>query len=208
MPTATAKQRGPYAKTAALQLKILETCIELFGQTGFHNLTMKDVALRVGISHTGLLHHFANKDELLSGVLQLKDQKRKEFFRARGIDVVAIPADSAAIKELLKAVAANDLQPGLIELHSTLSTEATAPDHPAHDYYRQRYAGAIGLYTQAFTALAGRGELTSDSSPEDLAAMFVALTDGLQIQWLYDRDTDRLKRHVRQFLHSIIPDID
>lgn len=208
MPTATAKQRGPYAKTAALQSRILETCIELFGQTGFHNLTMKDVALRVGISHTGLLHHFANKDELLSGVLKLRDQKRRDFFRERGVDVVTVPEDSAAIKALLKAVAANDLQPGLIELHSTLSTEASSPDHPAHEYYRQRYTAAIGLYTGAFEALADRGELKSDSSPEDLAAMFVALTDGLQIQWLYDRDTERLNRHVRQFLRSFIPDID
>lgn len=206
--TTTPKQRGPYAKTAALQLKILETCIELFGQTGFHNLTMKDVALRVGISHTGLLHHFASKDELLSGVLKLKDQKRKEFFRERGVDVMTVPEDTASIKAMLKAVAANDLQPGLIELHSTLSTEATSPDHPAHEYYQQRYAGSIGLYTRAFAALAGRGELKSDSAPEDLAAMFVALTDGLQIQWLYDRDTDRLKRHVSLFLRSFIPDID
>ncbi|WP_258803648.1 TetR/AcrR family transcriptional regulator [Pseudarthrobacter sp. NS4] len=208
MPTATAKQRGPYAKTAALQSRILETCIELFGQTGFHNLTMKEVAQRAGISHTGLLHHFANKDELLSGVLKLRDQKRKEFFLERGVDVLTVPASTAAIKAMLKTVAANDLQPGLIELHSTLSTEATSPDHPAHDYYRQRYASSIGLYTRAFAALAERGELKSDIAPEDLAAMFVALTDGLQIQWLYDRDTERIKRHVRLFLRSFIPGID
>ncbi|WP_461172722.1 TetR/AcrR family transcriptional regulator [Arthrobacter sp. Z1-9] len=208
MPTATANQRGPYAKTAALKLRILETCIELFGQTGFHNLTMKDVALRVGISHTGLLHHFANKDELLAGVLKLRDQRRREFFRDRGVDVMTVPQDSAALKAMLQTVAANDLQPGLIELHSTLSAEATSPDHPAHEYYQGRYAAAIGLYTQAFAALADSGELKSDSAPEDLAAMFVALTDGLQIQWLYDRDMDRLKRHVRLFLRSFIPDID
>lgn len=208
MPTATANQRGPYAKTAALKLRILETCIELFGQTGFHNLTMKDVALRVGISHTGLLHHFANKDELLAGVLKLRDQRRREFFRDRGVDVMTVPQDSAALKAMLQTVAANDLQPGLIELHSTLSAEATSPDHPAHEYYQQRYAAAIALYTRAFAALADSGELKGDSAPEDLAAMFVALTDGLQIQWLYDRDMDRLKRHVRLFLRSFIPDID
>lgn len=208
MPTATTKQRGPYAKTAALKVKILETCIELFGQTGFHNLTMKDVALRAGISHTGLLHHFPSKDELLSGVLQLKDERRRQFFLDRGVDVLAVPEGSEAIKAMLKTVVANDLQPGLIELHSTLSAEATSSDHPAHEYYRQRYATAIGLYAKAFRALEELGELRSDSEPEDLAAMFVALTDGLQIQWLYDRDTDRLKRRVRQFLRSFIINLD
>lgn len=207
MSTATTKQRGPYAKTAALKVKILETCIELFGQTGFHNLTMKDVARRAGISHTGLLHHFASKDELLSGVLQLKDERRRQFFRERGVDVLTLPEGTEAIKAMLETAVANDLQPGLIELHSTLSAEATSPDHPAHEYYRQRYATAIGLYAQAFQALEELGELKSDSAPEDLAAIFVALTDGLQIQWLYDQNTDRLKRHVHQFLSSVIPDI-
>lgn len=208
MPTATTKKRGPYAKTAALQSKILEACIELFGQTGFRNLAMKEVAQRVGISHTGLLHHFASKEELLSGVLKLNDQKRREFFRERGMSVATILQDSAAIKALLKTVAAIDLEPGLIELHSTLSAEATSPGHPAHQYYLDRYAAAKALYTRLFAALAGRGELKIDGAPEDLAAIFVALNDGLHIQWLYDRDTERLERQVRLFLRSVISDID
>ncbi|WP_442855310.1 TetR/AcrR family transcriptional regulator [Arthrobacter sp. B6] len=56
-------------------------CIELFGHTGFNNLTMKEVAARVGISHTGLLHHVANKDELLWGVLKLRDQRKERVLQ-------------------------------------------------------------------------------------------------------------------------------
>lgn len=208
MPTATAKQRGPYAKTAALQLRILEACIELFGQTGFNNLTMKEVAAKVGISHTGLLHHFANKDELLWGVLKLRDHRRKEFFSTHGVTGVKMPEDVDTIKALLKAVGVNELQPGMVELHIKLSAEATSPDHPAHEYYQERYKSAVDLYTQAFATLAAHGEVNSDMPPEDLAVAFVAFTDGLQIQWLYDRDMDRQIRHGRQFLRSLIPGVD
>ncbi|MFJ6453874.1 TetR/AcrR family transcriptional regulator [Paenarthrobacter sp. NPDC091669] len=208
MPPVATKQRGPYAKTAALRLKILETCIDMFGQTGFHSMTMKDVAQRVGISNTGLLHHFASKDELLFGVLGLDDERRKQFFLDRGLAVMSIPNDVGEIKSLLMTLVRSELQPGLIELHSTLAAEAASPDHPAHESYRDRYANVVRYYTKAFQALAEAGELKTNAEPEAVAAMFVALTDGLQIQWLYERDTLRLERNIRQFLRSFVKAID
>ena len=208
MPPVLPKQRGPYAKTAALRLKILETCIEMFGQTGFHSMTMKEVAQRVGISNTGLLHHFASKDELLFGVLGLDDERRKQFFLERGLAVMSIPDDVDEIKSLLKTLVTSELQPGLIELHSTLAAEAASPDHPAHESYRNRYANVVRYYTQAFQVLAEAGQLKTDAEPEAVAGMFVALTDGVQIQWLYERDTLRLERNVRQFLRSFVKGID
>ena len=208
MPPVLTKQRGPYAKTAALRLKILETCIEMFGQTGFHSMTMKEVAQRVGISNTGLLHHFASKDELLFGVLGLDDERRKQFFLERGLAVMSIPDDVDEIKSLLKTLVTSELQPGLIELHSTLAAEAASPDHPAHESYRNRYANVVRYYTQAFQVLAEAGQLKTDAEPEAVAGMFVALTDGVQIQWLYERDTLRLERNVRQFLRSFVKGID
>lgn len=208
MPAELPKQRGPYAKTAALRLKILETCIEMFGQTGFHSMTMKEVAQRVGISNTGLLHHFASKDELLFGVLGLDDERRKQFFLERGLAVMSIPDDVDEIKSLLQTLVTSELQPGLIELHSTLAAEAASPDHPAHESYRNRYANVVRYYTQAFQVLAEAGQLKTDAEPEAVAGMFVALTDGVQIQWLYERDTLRLERNVRQFLRSFVKGID
>ncbi len=208
MPPVLTKQRGPYAKTAALRLKILETCIEMFGQTGFHSMTMKEVAQRVGISNTGLLHHFASKDELLFGVLGLDDERRKQFFLERGLAVMSIPDDVDEIKSLLKTLVTSELQPGLIELHSTLAAEAASPDHPAHESYRNRYANVVRYYTQAFQALAAAGEMKTDAEPEAVAGMFVALTDGLQLQWLYERDTLRLERNVSAFLRSFVKGID
>lgn len=208
MPPVVTKQRGPYAKTAALRIKILETCIDMFGQTGFHNMTMKDVAQRVGISNTGLLHHFASKEDLLFGVLGLDDERRKQFFLSRGLGVMMVPEDVDEIKALLLTLVTSELRPGLIELHSTLAAEATAPDHPAHESYRGRYENLVTFYTKAFSGLARAGELKTDMEPEALASMFVALTDGLQIQWLYERDTARLERHTRLFLSSFIKRID
>ncbi|WP_432246177.1 TetR/AcrR family transcriptional regulator (plasmid) [Arthrobacter sp. G.S.26] len=204
MPPVVTKQRGPYAKTAALRLKILETCLDMFGETGFHNMTMKDVAQRVGISNTGLLHHFASKDELLFGVLGLVDERRKRFFLSRGLGVLMVPEDIGEIKSLLQTLVTSELDPGLIELHSTLAAEATSPDHPAHESYRGRYKNLVTFFTEAFSALARDGELKTDMEPEALAAMFVALKDGLQIQWLYERDTARLERHINLFLRSFV----
>ncbi|WP_442855311.1 TetR family transcriptional regulator C-terminal domain-containing protein [Arthrobacter sp. B6] len=88
-----------------------------------------------------------------------------------------------------------------------MSVEATSPDHPAHEYYQERYKSVVDLYNQAFVTLAAHGEVNGDMPPEDLAVAFVAFTDGLQIQWLYDRDMDHYLQHGRQFLRWLIPGV-
>jgi AcrR family transcriptional regulator len=40
---------------------------------------MAEIARRAGISHTGLLHHFPSKDELLTAVLALQDDRSGEY---------------------------------------------------------------------------------------------------------------------------------
>ncbi|WP_205523108.1 TetR/AcrR family transcriptional regulator [Streptomyces sp. RLB3-17] len=61
---------GPYAKAAAIKRQIVEVCTEAFGEVGFYGATMKDNAKRAGISYTGLLHHFACKEDLLAVIVE------------------------------------------------------------------------------------------------------------------------------------------
>lgn len=86
-----------------------------------------------------------------------------------------------------------------------MSGEATSPEHPAHAYYTDRYRKLRRFYAAAFTALAERGEIRSESTPEALAAMTIALINGLQTQWLYDRGTVDMEGSLRAFLVSVVP---
>jgi AcrR family transcriptional regulator len=195
--------RGPYAKTAAVRRRVLEACVDAFGETGFYGATMKDIAKRAGISHTGLLHHFPRKEDLLLGVLALRDERGTEFLQsAKVLDPAADPVE--ILDGMIAVIVDNELQPGLMELHCVVSGEATSADHPAHAYYADRYRNLRRFYAETFTALAERG-LPLAIDPETLATMTVSLINGLQAQWLFDRDTVKVETAIRQFLRTVVP---
>jgi AcrR family transcriptional regulator len=200
----TAASRGPYAKSAEVRRNILEACAQAFGETCFHGATTKDIAQRAGISHTGLRHHFPAKEDLLIALLELRSERSRENLASAG----ALDPDTdplGALRGQLATVVDNELQPGLMELHCVLSGEATSPRHPAHDYYATRYQHIRHFYTRVFTALATRGELRSTVDPGALATMTISLINGLQAQWLFDRQSVDVERVLRDYLVSLVP---
>lgn len=91
---------------------------------------MKDIAERAGISRTGLLHHFGGKAELLVEVLAAHERETAAIVReADDLDV---------LRTQLRVTQANEARPGLIQLHSIISSEATADGHRAHELYQAR----------------------------------------------------------------------
>lgn len=199
--------RGPYAKTAEIRRRIVQACVDAFGETGFYGATMKDIAKRAGISYTGLLHHFPRKEDVLTAVLELRDERSTEYLKsAQALAPESNPVEM--LRGMLAVIVDNELQPGLVELHCVLSGEATSPDHPAHAYYAERYRMLRGFFGRAFSVLAERGELRSATDPDTLATMTIALINGLQAQWLFDRESVRMEAAIREFLVAAVPALD
>jgi AcrR family transcriptional regulator len=196
--SSTTTTRGPYAKTAKLRQRAIDAAIELFGTTGYHGATLTEVADRIGITLTGLQHHFPDKTTLLTAVLAERDRRSASQW---------VPADTAVgtLEDTLHILARNQDSPGLIELHCVLSAEATDESHPAHEYFRNRYETLRASAAQAFEEMAHRGELVSPLPPAMLASMFMALVDGLQVQWLLDRQSVDIEASARAYLRAIVP---
>lgn len=197
--------RGQYSKSAEVKRRILSGCIEAFSETGFYGANMKDIARRSGISYTGLLHHFPNKEVLLAALLELREEQSVAFLRsAEALDASIDPL--RALHGMVAVVVESELKPGLMELNCVLAGEATAPDHPAHEYFASRSRAARQFYTNIFLALGEQGRLNSPVDPATLATMTLALISGLQMQWLLDRTSVELEAALRKFLQSFIPD--
>ncbi|HWJ86294.1 MAG TPA: TetR/AcrR family transcriptional regulator [Cellulomonas sp.] len=176
-----------YAKGRATREEILDEAMRLFGEVGYRTASLREVASRVGISHPGLMHHFANKATLLAAVLERRDE----------VDGLALQADLDAgadfFTALVRVAERNAARPGIVELYVNLSAEATAPDHPAHAYFRRRYADLLVQATQAFEAIEVAGRLRPGVEPRSAARLTVAAMDGLQVQWLLeDGDGERV----------------
>lgn len=195
----TGKVRGSYAKTPARRREILEAGIDVFSSSGFRSGSIREIAERVGMSQAGLLHHFSNKSELLAAVLQLRDDRSAEL----------VPIDDAhagveTVRGFVELMEYNATVPGLVELHCTLSAEATAAEHPAHQYFIDRYVFVVRQMTLAFERMRDAGQLVEGTDPGSAARTMVALSDGLQVQWLLDRTSVDMAEEMRRYVRGIV----
>src|SRR3954462_6117936 len=174
----TRAPRGEYAKSAGRRQEIVAAALEVFSEVGYHKGAIRDVADRVGLSQAGLLHHYPAKHLLLEAVLDWRDQDALARMGAE-------PAQGLAmLRAMVELTEHNQTPPQVVELHVTLSGEATAQDHPVHDYFVRRYAAVVKMMTEAFEHAAARGQLEPGVDCRSAAITLVALMDGLQGLWL------------------------
>lgn len=200
-PSRARKPRGEYAKTGAKRTAILDAALEVFAESGYRSGSLRDVAGKVGMSEAGLLHHFPNKSALLAAVLDRRDQHSLERVPFGGKD------GGVTLRGLVDLAAYNASVPGVVELYCVLSAEATAPDHPAHEYFVGRYEFTRGSLRAAFEALEAEGRLMTGVTPQRAAVATIAMMDGLQVQWLLDRDVVVMAEELKTFFRAFV-DID
>ena len=131
--------------------------------------------------------------------MELRDDRANEY-----VDTAA-PAGIETIRGFVRLIDFNAEQmPGLVELHCVLSAEATSPEHPAHDYFVRRYAWVLSFLTAAFESMQDVGQLTAGVCPASAARGMIAMSDGLQVQWLLDRDAVDMAQEMRNYLRPLL----
>jgi AcrR family transcriptional regulator len=164
-------KRGAYAKTAERRRTILATALEVFAESGFRGASVREIAARVGMTDTGVLHHFGGKGKLLLEVVKQKEDE---------------DADALRDPYLRDLVAKNGTRSGTVRLFTTLSAESTDPEHPAHDHFVNRYAGVRAVIAARLEQERTDGRIPSTVDAALAARVMMAVMDGLQIQWLLD----------------------
>lgn len=190
-----------YAVGRRRRAQILADAMRLFSRAGYGDTSLRDIAEAVGVSKSTLLHHYASKELLLSAVLSERDrsiQERTDAHRAeRAADVLRAIHEGARVNALD--------EPGLIEVYAVLSCEAVPAGHPAHDYFTERFRRVIDHFAELFRLAQVDGDLPDHRDPEHEAVWLLALWDGLQYQWLYDRDAVDVAAHLRAHLEDVLP---
>lgn len=100
---------------------ILQTAEEVMTEKGYHDTSMDEIALRVGISKGTLYLHFANKEEM---VLALIERSMPQFLR--GIDQVVASAlgPRAKLEAILQLMVKGTLGKKRFEFFTALSQSA------------------------------------------------------------------------------------
>jgi AcrR family transcriptional regulator len=192
------RARGAYAKTAARRAAIIDAARESFVEHGYEEASLRDIARRAGISLPGLLHHFDNKAQLLNEVLRQRDvagHARAEELRAAGQSV------SSAVAQL---EAERQHDPQTMRLWAMLAPAASRPDHPAHEYFVERYQRIRSEVAANLRQASPASDLPNAIDHDAAAAIIVAVLEGLQVQWLLDPTLD-VSTTVSRFIDLIVP---
>ncbi|MEU5340771.1 MULTISPECIES: TetR/AcrR family transcriptional regulator [unclassified Streptomyces] len=178
------KQRGPYAKTAARRADIVRAARDSFAEHGYAGASLRVIAKRAGITHAGLLHHFQNKDELLTAVLAHRDDEEWERSLAE------VDGEDTPRRYLAETLLQHQRTPELMRLWAELTASASRSDHPAHAYFVDRNERVRSYTAEAMRGRAEEGRLPEGLDPDSAAALFLAVLHGLQMQWLLNQDLD------------------
>ncbi|MCX5258950.1 TetR/AcrR family transcriptional regulator [Streptomyces canus] len=180
-----ATRRGPYAKSAQRRAEIVASATAVFAARGYRGGSLREIAKQLDLSLTSVVHHFPSKSALLVAVLENADSASIDSFEAdsRGKGVAYA---------VLRYVRRNLERQEMLRLLALMAAEASAPDHPAHEWFRDRYGRVVTAFTTAVRRDQDLGRISNRRDPELIAAALVAMWDGLQLQWLIDPRRDLL----------------
>ena len=169
--------RRSYPKGVRRRQQILDSVIALLAQRGVDRASLRTVGEAIGVSHTALRHYFSSRDELLV------EAYRAHEARAAGDGP---PPGSSAVSVIIEAAERNRSIPGLVELYATLTTDALQEQHGlTREFVRGRFRSLRATLAERIA----ESNLGPGNDPLDAAALVIAASDGLQIQWLLDPDT-------------------
>jgi AcrR family transcriptional regulator len=170
--------RRSYPKGVRRRQQILDSAIAQFARRGLDRTSLRTVGEAIGVSHTALRHYFSSRDELLVEVYRAHE--------ARAAGVVS-PADESAVGMIIGAAERNRSIPGLVELYAALTTDALQEQHVVtREFVRERFRSLREVLAAWIESGQQAGHIAADISPLDAAALVIAASDGLQVQWLLD----------------------
>ncbi|WP_410593163.1 TetR/AcrR family transcriptional regulator [Amycolatopsis sp. lyj-23] len=178
------------ARGADRRASIVRAAFEVIAERGYRGTSLAAVAERVGLTQQGLMHYFPTKEDLLTAVLETRDEW----------DLLHFGHDRSAmtVNQLAELVDYNATRPGIVQTYTVLSADSVTEDHPARKYFQDRYARVRAGVTQMLER--HRDELPPGTTPEQLAPLAIAVLDGLQLQWLLDPAEVDMSTGFRTFL--------
>lgn len=191
------KAQRPQKRSGQKRADILQAAMAVFGEHGYANGSLSDIAERVGMTHAGVLHHFGSKEQLLIALLEYRDDA--DVAELEGHHA---PRGAALLDHLVATAATNETRPGIIQTYTVLLGESVTDHHPGKAFFAERF---VGLRSMISSAVADATGLDLENPTVSAAASaIIATMDGLQSQWLLDEDAVDMPASVRLVIDSVI----
>ncbi|MFJ4029565.1 TetR family transcriptional regulator C-terminal domain-containing protein [Paenarthrobacter sp. NPDC089989] len=143
------------------------------------------------------MHHFRSKKHLLLGVAERRLEQTATWWGSRWDEHAEDPA--AVFRNMVDSTRELAREPGLIELFVLISSEAADATTPAHELYASWYDRAVHETAQRLDEGVGRGHLRPDFNATACAREIIAVSDGLQLQWVLSGGNLDLVEGIRDY---------
>lgn len=184
------------ARGQARRDEIVQAAIEVIAERGYRGATLAAVAEKVGLTQQGLLHYFPSKEDLLIGVLLMRER-----WDSGGRDVIAEPMTMASHQGVVEA---NAHREAIVRTFSALLGESVTEGHPASEFFKLRYRRVREAHAASLRQEWG-DRLPSGLTPEEAAPLLIAIMDGLQFQWLHEPESFDMPAAFRAFVRLLDP---
>ena len=174
------KPGRPRAGSEDKRERILNEAIALFGAHGYAGTSLADIATASAISKAGLLHHFSSKEELFARVLERRDQD--DFASVMGGGSIEDPWE--LLEAFVALVAHNEAHRDLVAIYTATAMSVLDAEHPAHQWFAAHLTASVTMIEDALERGKEAGTVRPEAPSRVIARSVVALSDGLQIQWL------------------------
>lgn len=193
---------GPRARRSAERRReILDAASRTIAKRGYSGASLSEIAEAVGISAPSLLHHFKNKEQLLTDLLAYRDDI------SRGKGATSFDAGGQARLDHLAGTAEeNARNRGLTQLYSVLLGESLTEDHPAKEFFRDRFTGLRAPLRDALLEAIG-DPTVSEQDVLETAAAIVAVMDGIQFQYLLEPEAVDMAAVTRRTVRALLSDL-
>ncbi|WP_181350649.1 TetR/AcrR family transcriptional regulator [Thalassobacillus sp. CUG 92003] len=170
------------------QQKILDVAIDCFGQYGYQNTSLSDIASEIGIKKPSLYNHFASKEDIFFEVLNEVTRREKDFF-CNQIHF----AQDATIKQRLENVYQMYIEQMATSKEGQFWKRVTFfPPEEFSDAIRQKFIEVETIVTELLRPIFQQGiqdGIIRDLDIETLTSAFYTLIDGLFLEEnFYDVD--------------------
>lgn len=196
-PAPALRLRGERKSTQERRQEIVRAAAKTFGNKGYQKGSLIAIAEQVGMTHAGVLHHFGSKEQLLIAVLKYRDEEDLEVLANQ-----QLPQGMELFWHLTRTAIANSRREGIVQTYAAITGESVTDDHPARGFVISRFAMLRDYIEEALRVVCG------PDLPEDVctnaATSIIGAMDGIQLQWLLDKEAVDLPEATRFALEAIL----
>jgi AcrR family transcriptional regulator len=186
-------KRGPYAKSDQRKQALSKAALDLVREKGHRNVSVAEIAERAQTSEPTVYYHFPTKESLLIAALKQHDD---ENIRPRG-------KEAGAIADMGPRAEVGVQRTNYARLYNELAGAAADPDHPANNFFQDRWARSLRVVATDIRRLQQEGRVPSEVDADSAAHLLLAAWEGLQMQWMQGPPFDiraLMEWHIRTLL--------